>query len=56
MTKIEQEENSIKIRTWRIAWSWCICCALSNHLRATVHSSDGKIYEQEYEKGKRCIQ
>lgn len=26
--------------------------ALSNHLRATVHSSDGKIYEQEYEKGK----
>jgi DNA gyrase subunit B len=25
--------------------------ALSNHLRATVHS-DGKIYEQEYEKGK----
>jgi DNA gyrase subunit B len=29
--------------------------ALSNHLRATVHS-DGKIYEQEYEKGKRCIQ
>jgi DNA gyrase subunit B len=30
--------------------------ALSNHLRATVHSSDGKIYEQEYEKGKRCIQ
>jgi DNA gyrase subunit B len=32
---------------WRIAWSWCICCnALSNHLRATVHSSDGKIYEQ----------
>jgi DNA gyrase subunit B len=23
--------------------------ALSNH-RATVHSSDGKIYEQEYEK------
>jgi DNA gyrase subunit B len=27
--------------------------ALSNHLRATVHSSDGKVYEQEYEKGKR---
>ena len=26
--------------------------ALSNHLRATVHSSDGKVYEQEYEKGK----
>jgi DNA gyrase subunit B len=25
---------------------------LSNHLRATVHSSDGKVYEQEYEKGK----
>jgi DNA gyrase subunit B len=24
--------------------------ALSNHLRATVHSSDGKVYEQEYEK------
>jgi DNA gyrase subunit B len=21
-------------------------------LRATVHSSDGKVYEQEYEKGK----
>jgi DNA gyrase subunit B len=30
--------------------------ALSNHLRATVHSSDGKVYEQEYEKEKRCIQ
>ena len=26
--------------------------ALSAHLRATVHSSDGKVYEQEYEKGK----
>ena len=26
--------------------------ALSSHLRATVHSSDGKIYEQEYERGK----
>jgi len=26
--------------------------ALSKHLRATVHSSDGKIYEQEYERGK----
>ena len=26
--------------------------ALSNHLRATVHSADGKIYEQEYERGK----
>ena len=26
--------------------------ALSNHLTATVHSSDGKIYQQEYEKGK----
>jgi DNA gyrase subunit B len=26
--------------------------ALSNHLRATVHSADGKVYEQEYEKGK----
>jgi DNA gyrase subunit B len=25
-------------------------------LRATVHSSDGKVYEQEYEKEKRCIQ
>lgn len=24
--------------------------ALSNHLRATIHSGDGKIYEQEYEK------
>jgi DNA gyrase subunit B len=29
--------------------------ALSNHLRATVHSSDGKVYEQEYEKGKLYI-
>jgi DNA gyrase subunit B len=28
--------------------------ALSNH-RATVHSSDGKVYEQEYEKGKLYI-
>lgn len=26
--------------------------ALSNHLTATVHSSDGKVYQQEYEKGK----
>lgn len=26
--------------------------ALSKHLRATVHSSDGKVYEQEYERGK----
>jgi len=26
--------------------------ALSNKLRATVHSADGKIYEQEYERGK----
>jgi len=26
--------------------------ALSNHLRATVHSAEGKVYEQEYEKGK----
>ena len=26
--------------------------ALSSHLRATVHSSDGKVYEQEYERGK----
>ena len=26
--------------------------ALSKHLRATVHSADGKVYEQEYEKGK----
>ena len=25
---------------------------LSSHLRATVHSSDGKVYEQEYERGK----
>ena len=25
--------------------------ALSKHLRATVHSSDGKVYEQEYERG-----
>jgi DNA gyrase/topoisomerase IV subunit B len=54
MTKIEQEENSIKIRL-EDCMGWCICCALSNHLRATVHSSDGKIYEQEYEKGG-CIQ
>jgi DNA gyrase subunit B len=34
-------------------WCWCFCCkCIINHLRATVHSSDGKIYEQEYEKGK----
>ncbi|MFL9830798.1 DNA topoisomerase (ATP-hydrolyzing) subunit B [Flavobacterium sp. ARAG 55.4] len=26
--------------------------ALSTHLTATVHSSDGKIYQQEYERGK----
>jgi DNA gyrase subunit B len=26
--------------------------ALSNHLTATIHSSDGKVYQQEYEKGK----
>ena len=26
--------------------------ALSNKLRATVHSADGKVYEQEYERGK----
>jgi DNA gyrase subunit B len=24
--------------------------ALSNHLTATVHSGDGKVYQQEYEK------
>jgi DNA gyrase subunit B len=27
--------------------------ALSNHLTATVHSGDGKVYQQEYEKEKR---
>jgi DNA gyrase subunit B len=30
--------------------------ALSNHLTATVHSGDGKVYQQEYEKEKRYTQ
>jgi DNA gyrase subunit B len=30
--------------------------ALSNHLTATVHSGDGKVYQQEYEKEKTYTQ
>jgi DNA gyrase subunit B len=41
-------------RTARVGVS--VVNALSNPLKSTVHSSDERFYEQEYEKGKRCIQ
>jgi DNA gyrase subunit B len=34
-------------------WGFCSECMSNHHLTATVHSSDGKVYQQEYEKEKR---
>jgi DNA gyrase subunit B len=55
MTKIgagKFDKDSYKA-LWRFAWCRCFCSkCIVKSLRATVHSSDGKVYEQEYEKGK----
>jgi DNA gyrase subunit B len=51
--------NLIKILIKFLVDSRCgvsVVNALSNHLTATVHSGDGKVYQQEYEKGKRYTQ
>jgi hypothetical protein len=58
MTKIGAGVNLIKtLRFWRFARCRCFCSkCIVKSLRATVHSSDGKVYEQEYEKEKRFIQ